>query len=102
MTSDQTVTNATNEPNLQRSAVEPVISAGVMIAKVTWKATKAIVGVVYAEPSAGTTSLMCCSQAKCRSPRYLPVPPNAQVKPSATQVMLTMAMAAKFCMSIAS
>ncbi len=63
MTTDQTATNATNAPNFQRSAVEPVISAGVMIANVSWKATNAIVGVVCADPSAGTTSLMCSSPA---------------------------------------
>jgi len=57
---DQAATNATNAPNFHRSAVEPVISAGVMIANVNWNATNAIVGVVWKVPSVGTTSLMCC------------------------------------------
>ena len=96
------VTNAANAPNFQRSAVEPVISAGVMIANVAWKATKAIVGIVWADPSVGTTSWAFQRKAKWLSPRYWPVPLKAQVKPMMTQVTLTIAIAAKFCISIAS
>ena len=98
---DQAATKATNAPNFQRSAVEPLISAGVMIANVNWNATIAIVGVVCAVPSVGTTSLMFCRPKKCRSPSHWLLPPNAQVKPITTQVTLTMAIAAKFCISIA-
>ena len=47
-----------NAPNLHRSAVAPVIRAGVMIAKVSWKATKTMVGMVWASPRVGTTSVM--------------------------------------------
>src|SRR5919197_3693853 len=101
-TIDHTATNATKAPNFQRSAVEPVISAGVMIANVNWNATNTIVGNVCAEPSTGQASPMCLMNAKCRSPRYLPSPPNAQVNPTTSHVTLTTAIAAKFCISMAS
>ncbi len=101
MTTDQMATNVTNAPNFQRSAVEPVISAGVMIANVSWNATKHIVGISCAEPSVGTTSPMWRRKTKCRSPRYLPSPLNAQVNPTRIQVTLTTPIAAKFCNSMA-
>ena len=62
--------------------------------------TIAIVGVVWNDPSVGTTSLMFCSPKKCRSPRKALVPPKAQVKPTMIQVTLTIAMAAKFCINM--
>ena len=78
-----------------------MISAGVMMANVSWNATNTIVGIVWRRPSVGTTSPMWRRKTKCRSPRYLPSPLNAQVKPMTTQVTLTIAMAAKFCISMA-
>ncbi len=47
-TSDQIVTKTAKAPNFQRSAVAPVISAGVMIANMSWKATKTIGGITWA------------------------------------------------------
>ncbi len=40
----QTAVNATQEPNLARSAMAPLMSAAVMIAKVSWKVAKSTVG----------------------------------------------------------
>ena len=40
--------NKAYEPNLRRSAVAPVISAGVMTANIIWNATNAIGGIVPA------------------------------------------------------
>src|SRR6266536_185272 len=44
----QSVIAATKPPNLSRSAVEPVISAGVMIANMSWKLTKTSGGMLWA------------------------------------------------------
>ena len=79
-----------------------MISAGVMIANVSWNATNTIVGIVCAVPSVGTTSPMLRMNAKCMSPRYLPSPPKAQVNPTSSHVTLTTPIAAKFCISMAS
>ena len=43
--------NGTNAPNFHRSAVDPVISAGVMTANISWKITNTIGGMTCAKLS---------------------------------------------------
>ena len=81
-----------------RSAIAPVISAGVMTANVSWNATNASAGIVPA------TSLPIPSRpTKSKLPIKPPLPasPNASEYPKTTQITVTMPMAKKFCMSIA-
>ena len=101
MSTDQSDTNTQNEPNFIRSAMAPVIRAGVMTAKVSWKQAMTEVG----------TPAMNSSLVACRMPQYWvsepmrPWPPtswpNARLKPKRTQITLTMPMQMKFCINIA-
>jgi hypothetical protein len=50
--------NTAYDPNLSRSAVAPVMSAGVMIPKVIWKAQNRTNGIVSAPAVAGPTSFI--------------------------------------------
>ena len=43
--------NGTKAPNFQRSAVAPVMSATVMTANISWKATKTVGGMTWAKLS---------------------------------------------------
>ena len=79
-----------------------MISAGVMIANVSWKATNTIVGIVCAVPSVGTTSAMLLHEDEVQVAEVLAVTAEGQVNPIISQVTLTIAIAAKFCISIAS
>ncbi len=45
---DQIATKAAKAPNFHRSAVAPVMSAGVMIANMSWNATNTIGGITWA------------------------------------------------------
>ncbi|GAA2779910.1 hypothetical protein GCM10020219_059280 [Nonomuraea dietziae] len=47
--------NSTHAPNLARSAIAPLISATVMIAKVSWKAEKTIIGKLSAAAASAVT-----------------------------------------------
>jgi hypothetical protein len=65
----QTALKSTQAPNFARSAMAPLISATVMIAKVSWKAEKTRLGMPV--PS----SLVAVSTRLC-SPRALKPPTN--------------------------
>ncbi len=58
-----------------RSANAPVISAGVMIAKVIWKVMNTLSGIVPLSASV----VMPLRNSRDRSPRYGPSPANARL-----------------------
>jgi hypothetical protein len=95
---DHSAMKPTHAPKRMRSAIAPVISAGVMTANVSWKATNSNAGMVP------ETSLpMPLRPMKSKFPIQPPSPafPNASEYPTKTQMTATMPIAKKFCMSIA-
>src|SRR4029077_9886395 len=89
-----------HETNLVRSAMEPEISAGVMIANINWNAANTIVGV--ASPGAPNVvvaavarpSQLRCPQGPLEGSGFSAVPdpaaPNARLKPYSAHRMLMM------------
>ena len=67
--------NQSRAENFIRSAKAPVISAGVMIAKVIWKVMKTLSGIV---PLSAST-VMPRRNRRDRSPTNVPSPANARL-----------------------
>jgi hypothetical protein len=85
------------EPNFNRSAVAPVISAGVMTANIIWKATKAMPGM---SPSRLVTS---ARKRKSKLPIHpLPLSPKTSENPTTAQMVDTKPMANMFCINMPS
>ena len=93
--------------NFNRSAVAPVISAGVMIANVIWNAQNSTNGIVsvpknpFASGSAGPTSFI---HAKSKLPMKpsLPALPNDRLNTIAHHRTPRIPIAKKFCISMPS
>jgi hypothetical protein len=68
----QPTTNAIQPRNLARSAIAPEISAGVMIANISWNATKASVGV---DPLTASVAIRPFRPTSEKSPITCPVSP---------------------------
>ena len=87
----QTVMKIDQEMNLVRSAIDPEISAGVMMANINWKAAKTMVGT--ASPSA--PKVVVAAVARPSQLRWPHRPfelesPKARVKPYSAHRMLMM------------
>ena len=87
-----------------------MISAGVMMANIIWKAKKMIGGIVRksrpgrlftSAPSASVT-LMSFMNAKSKFPTNRPLSPKARENPTTAHRMPMRPMAKKFCMSMPS
>ncbi len=82
--------------NFIRSAIAPVMRAGVMIANISWKATNTTYGIAPSLPERSWS-------AKKSNPPQKPLPaPNATLNPMADQISVTIPMQKKFCMIIPS
>ncbi len=100
--------NTAYAENFRRSAVAPVISAGVMIANVIWNAQNSTNGMVKkARKLSGCDSLSRAGptsfiQANSKLPMNPPLPasPNAKLNTTASQSTPRMPIAKKFCMSM--
>ena len=82
--------NSRYDENRTRSANEPVISAGVMIANLSWNIAKTSSGIVARRPGVSgslTPSNIQESSAGCRRSRPR-LSPNARLNPTATQTRL--------------
>jgi hypothetical protein len=77
----------------------PVISAGVITAKVSWKAENSMVGMV---PETSLPMSFRPMKSKLPMKPAFPASPKASEYPKSTQITVTMPMAKKFCMSMAS
>ena len=94
----------TNAPNFHRSAVEPRISAGVMMANISWNAENTSGGMdcasgpTYPGTDSAPPPTMWARPAKWKSPmRLLPLP-KARLYVKQTHSKLMMPMQKKFCM----
>ena len=93
--------NHTHAENLMRSAMAPVINAGVMIANMSWKARNTSGGIDSWKP-VGDVLAASRNQARSRFPIHLLSPLNASEYVSAAQMTLISPRQKKFCMSIPS
>ncbi len=96
---DHSAMNHTHALKRRRSAIAPVMSAGVITAKVSWNATNAIVGM---EPVVVCATSFRPTKSKLPIQPPFPASPNASEYPKITQRTVTIPIAKKFCMSIAS
>ena len=96
----QSPTNQAHAPNRTRSAIAPVISAGVITANIIWYAMYNDGGIVSASPCGAV--LKCASHAKSKFPIHLFVPPKAIEYTTTAQSTLTRPRQKKFCISIVS
>src|SRR5581483_12362618 len=99
--SDQIAHTTTQAENFIRSAMAPVISAGVITANIIWKATNTRGGMVCALPS-GASLTRWFMAAKCKSPMILPLSilPKASEKPMTIQIVVTIEIVKKFIISM--
>ena len=84
--------------NRTRSANDPVISAGVMIANFSWNSAKTISGIV----GASAASVPAPTRLNMKNVAGLPMmpwmlSPNARLKPTTTHRMLMTAIATTLC-----
>src|ERR671932_1416234 len=78
----QSVTKADQPRNLARSAIAPEMSAGVMIANISWNIENAVFGIVSCAPFAASGLSASPMPAQLKPPKKpLPVGPNATEKP---------------------
>ncbi len=94
--------NAAQAENRMRSAMAPLISAGVMMAKVIWNAMNSKGGMVSASKPGGAFVIRSLSPTKSKFPITLPVPPNASVKHTSAHITEARPMQNTFCISMAS
>ena len=82
--------NSRYDENRTRSANEPVIKAGVMIANLSWNIAKTISGIVAAQRRVGRLAHAVEHEERQRvadRPRPM-LSPNARLKPTTTQTRL--------------
>ncbi|GIU88981.1 MAG: hypothetical protein KatS3mg010_2129 [Acidimicrobiia bacterium] len=100
--------NHTHAANRIRSAIAPVMSAGVMTANIIWYAANTIGGNVnspnHSTPAGSGGYIVATSlrPTKSKLPISDPSPPNANEYPIRPQSTLIRPSAKKFCISIAS
>ena len=85
----QSPRNQTHAENFMRSAIAPVISAGVMIANISWNAENDSGG-IDSVPKPGRRDVFAtsCIHARSKLPIHLPVPRNASEYTHAAQSTL--------------
>ena len=89
----------THAPNRMRSAIAPVISAGVMTANIIWYAMNSDGGIVSESPGGAVLQVAASTRSRgCRS--SCSVPPKASEYTTTAQSTLTRPRQKKFCMSI--
>ncbi len=91
---------------MSRSALAPVINAGVMMAKVIWKAQNSTNGMVrkLRNSPGAAPAVTSLSNAKSKFPMTPPLPasPKARLNTITTQTTASRPIAKMFCMSMPS
>ena len=99
---DHNRTKPTHAENRMRSAMAPVIRAGVMIANMSWNAMNESGGIVRPSNPVGNTVFASCSHARSKLPIHLLSPENASEYVSTAQTIDTSPRQKKFCISMPS
>jgi hypothetical protein len=96
--------NSSMAENFMRSAKAPAISAGVMMAKVSWKVTNTVSGTVPVRASIPTPRRKALSRPPTKELRFvtpasMPLVSKARLYPQMIQMRVTMPVRAKHCIS---